>query len=115
MTLGSTNAEITVTEDAPLVQEANSTIQYGVDLKQIDELPVANQSALQIMALLPGVLGDPAPANIAVRPRRTGARALHSSTAIPTVWKSRSPFSISPAPSASTSTGICPWARASHS
>jgi Carboxypeptidase regulatory-like domain len=59
MTLGSTTAEITVTEDAPIVQEANSTIQYGVDLKQIDELPVANQSALQIMALLPGVLGDP--------------------------------------------------------
>jgi hypothetical protein len=59
MSVGSISSEVTVTAEAPLVQQANSTIQYGVDLKQIDELPVANQSALQILSLLPGVLGAP--------------------------------------------------------
>ena len=58
--VGSTSTEVTVTaEAAPLVQQAAATIQYGVDLKQIDELPLANQSALQILTLLPGVQWRP--------------------------------------------------------
>jgi hypothetical protein len=58
LTVGSTATEVLVNADAPLVQQASSTIQYGVDLKQIDELPLANQSALQILNLLPGVQGQ---------------------------------------------------------
>ena len=42
----------------PVIQTGTSTIQYGLDLKQIDELPVTNQSAIQILALLPGVQGS---------------------------------------------------------
>ncbi len=57
LTVGSTSTEVMVSADAPIVQNASSTIQYGVDLKQIDELPLANQSALQILSLLPGVQG----------------------------------------------------------
>jgi hypothetical protein len=59
MTVGSTSTEVTITADAPVIQTGTSTIQYGVDLKQIDELPIANQSALQVLSLLPGVQGDP--------------------------------------------------------
>jgi hypothetical protein len=58
LTVGNTATEITVREDVPLVQQATSTVQYGLDLKQIDELPLANQSALQTLMLLPGVQGD---------------------------------------------------------
>jgi hypothetical protein len=58
LTVGNAASEIVVNADAPLVQQASSTIQYGVDLKQIDELPLANQSALQILSLLPGVQGQ---------------------------------------------------------
>lgn len=59
LTLGSTATTVTVNADAPLVQQATSTIQYSTDLKQIDELPLANQSALQVLSLLPGVQGNP--------------------------------------------------------
>lgn len=65
LAVGATSSEITVTSDVPLVQSASSTIQYGVDLKQIDELPLANQSALQILSLLPGVQGDPGSEQVA--------------------------------------------------
>ena len=58
LTVGNTSAEVMVNADVPLIQQASSTIQYGVDLKQIDELPLANQSALQILNLLPGVQGQ---------------------------------------------------------
>src|SRR3981189_2605735 len=36
LTVGNAASEIVVNADAPLVQNASSTIQYGVDLKQID-------------------------------------------------------------------------------
>jgi hypothetical protein len=57
MTVGSTSAEVTIHADAPVIQNATSTVQYGLDLKQIDEQPVTNQSAIQILQLLPGVQG----------------------------------------------------------
>ncbi|HXB69791.1 MAG TPA: carboxypeptidase regulatory-like domain-containing protein [Candidatus Acidoferrales bacterium] len=57
--LGSTSSEVTVTAEAQILQETSPTIQYGVDLKQISEQPLANSSALSILALLPGVLGSP--------------------------------------------------------
>ncbi len=59
MTVGSTTSEVTINADVPVIQTGTSTIQYGLDLKQIDELPVTNQSAIQILALLPGVQGNP--------------------------------------------------------
>ena len=65
LAVGATSSEVTVTADVPLVQSASSTIQYGVDLKQIDELPLANQSALQILSLLPGVQGEPGSEQVA--------------------------------------------------
>jgi hypothetical protein len=57
LTVGSTASEVTISADAPVIQTGTATIQYGVDLKQIDELPVPNQSALQVLSLLPGVQG----------------------------------------------------------
>ncbi len=58
MLVGDTASEVTINADVPLIQEGTSTVQYGLDLKQIDELPVANQSAIQILQLLPGVQGS---------------------------------------------------------
>ncbi len=58
MAVGSTSSEVSVTADVPVIQTGTSTIQYGLDLKQIDELPVTNQSAIQILVLLPGVQGS---------------------------------------------------------
>jgi hypothetical protein len=57
--VGSTSTAVTINADVPVIQTGTSTVQYGLDLKQIDELPVTNQSAIQILALLPGVQGDP--------------------------------------------------------
>ncbi len=57
--VGSTATEVTVTEQAPIIQEADPTIQYNIDIKKISEQPLANSSALSILSLLPGVLGDP--------------------------------------------------------
>ena len=59
LTVGDTKVEVTVTGEAPLVQEANATVQYSINTKALDELPIANQSALQVLALVPGALGDP--------------------------------------------------------
>jgi hypothetical protein len=51
--------EIDVTGEAPLVPQANATVQYSINQKALDELPISNQSALEVLALVPGVLGDP--------------------------------------------------------
>lgn len=59
MAVGSTAAEVIVTADAPLVQQSSSTVQYGINEKALDELPLTNQSAMQVMTVLPGVLGNP--------------------------------------------------------
>ena len=58
LSVGDTKVEVTVTGEAPLVQQANATVQYGINQKALDELPVSNQSALQVLSLVPGVLGD---------------------------------------------------------
>ncbi len=59
LAVGDTKVEVTVTAETTLVQQANATVQYSVNTKALDELPIANQSALQVLALVPGVLGDP--------------------------------------------------------
>ncbi len=66
LTVGDAKVEVTVTGEAPLVQQANATVQYGINTKALDELPIANQSALQVLALLPGVLGEPGTEQAAV-------------------------------------------------
>ena len=58
LSIGDTKTEVSVTAEAPLVQQANATVQYGINQKMMDELPLANQSALQVLNLIPGVLGD---------------------------------------------------------
>lgn len=59
MEVGSTATEITVTVDTPLVQQASSTVQYTINQKQLAELPLTDSSALNVLSLLPGVVGDP--------------------------------------------------------
>ncbi len=44
--VGTTTTEVTVTTEAPMVQQSNATVQYTINSKQIEELPLANQSAL---------------------------------------------------------------------
>jgi hypothetical protein len=66
LAVGNTSTEVTVRADAPLVQQTNSTVQYNINQKQIDELPLSNQSALQVLTLLPGVVGDPGGETVAV-------------------------------------------------
>ncbi len=58
LSVGDSKTEITIMADAPLVQTSNATVQYGVNRKELDELPLPNQSALQVLTLVPGVLGS---------------------------------------------------------
>jgi hypothetical protein len=66
LTVGDAKVAVTVTGEAPLVQQSNATVQYGINTKALDELPIANQSALQVLSLVPGVLGDPGTEQAAV-------------------------------------------------
>lgn len=59
MQVGDTSAEVTVTTEAPLVQQANATIQQGINQKAIDELPLADQNVLSVLSTVPGVVGEP--------------------------------------------------------
>src|SRR5260370_15143496 len=59
MAVGDTAVEVTVTAEAPLIQQANATVQYSANQKQIDELPLANQNVMDILNTVPGVVGDP--------------------------------------------------------
>jgi hypothetical protein len=58
MVVGDTATEVTVTAEAPLIQQANATIQYGVNQKAIDELPFADQNVLSVLSTVPGVVGE---------------------------------------------------------
>lgn len=59
MIVGDTAAEVTVTGEAPLVQQANGTVQYSVNHKAIDELPFSDQNVLSVLSTVPGVVGEP--------------------------------------------------------
>ena len=59
MAVGETSVELTVSAEAPLIQQANATIQYGVNQKAIDELPFADQNVLSVLSTVPGVVGEP--------------------------------------------------------
>src|ERR1019366_7273557 len=57
--IGDVASEISVTADAPLVEDSNSTVQYGIEQKVLDQLPLPNQAALGVLMTIPGVTGDP--------------------------------------------------------
>ena len=57
--VGNAASEITVSAAAPLVEDASSTVQYGIEQKVLDELPLPNQNALGVLLTVPGVTGDP--------------------------------------------------------
>jgi hypothetical protein len=59
MSVGDTTTEVTVTAEAPMIQQANATVQYGVNQKAIDELPFADQNVLSVLSTVPGVVGEP--------------------------------------------------------
>ena len=58
LSVGDTATEVTVTADAPLVQESTAVIQYGVNQRAIEELPLPDQSVLHVLTLMPGVIGE---------------------------------------------------------
>ena len=58
LSVGQVNTKVTVTSEAPLIQQANSTVQYTVNTKQLDELPLANQSVINVLLTMPGVVGS---------------------------------------------------------
>ena len=57
--VGNVASEITVSANAPLVDDASSTVQYGIEQKVLDQLPLPNQAALGVLMTIPGVTGDP--------------------------------------------------------
>jgi hypothetical protein len=59
LTVGDTTTEVTVTADAPIVQQTNGTIQYTINRKQIEELPFSDSNVLDVLYTVPGVVGDP--------------------------------------------------------
>jgi hypothetical protein len=58
LTVGSSTTEITVTTEAPLVQQSIASVQYSINQRQVDELPLPNQSVLRALEMIPGVVGD---------------------------------------------------------
>lgn len=58
MTVSSTVTEVTVTAEAPMVQQSNAVVQYNVTQKQLEDLPIADQSVLNVLNLMPGVIGE---------------------------------------------------------
>ncbi len=59
MTVGDTASEVTVTAEAPLIQQSNGTIQYSINRRQIEDLPFSNANVLDVLYTVPGVVGDP--------------------------------------------------------
>lgn len=59
MAVGDTTAEVTVTAEAPIIQQANGTLQYTINQKMIEELPFSDANVLDILYTVPGAVGDP--------------------------------------------------------
>jgi hypothetical protein len=58
LSLEAASSQVTVRTDAPLVQDSNAAIQYGVNQKAVDELPLPAQSVIGVLEMIPGVVGD---------------------------------------------------------
>jgi Carboxypeptidase regulatory-like domain/TonB dependent receptor/TonB-dependent Receptor Plug Domain len=68
--VGATTETIEVTTDTPLLSTQSSSLNYGVETKQVQELPLNGRNVLNLMGLVPGVVpqgntsGNPATANV---------------------------------------------------
>jgi hypothetical protein len=58
LSVGQTATAVVVTAETTLLQQANAAIQYTISPKQIDELPIPNQSVLRALEMIPGVVGE---------------------------------------------------------
>jgi hypothetical protein len=56
--LGSETTEVTVTADVPLVNAGNSTLGSSIDNRAVDNLPLVNRDAMQLVTLTPGVQSE---------------------------------------------------------
>jgi len=54
LTVGSEAQSVEVTDEAPLIQTASSSIQASVDQKQMQDLPLNGRNPLQLTTLTPG-------------------------------------------------------------
>jgi hypothetical protein len=55
---GSETTEVTVTADVPLVNAGNSTLGSSIDNRAVDNLPLVNRDAMQLVTLTPGVQNE---------------------------------------------------------
>lgn len=55
---GSENAVVNVTADVPLVNLGNSTLGSNIDNRAVDNLPLVNRDAMQLVTLTPGVQNE---------------------------------------------------------
>lgn len=55
---GSTTSEVTVTADIPLVNAGNSTLGSTIDNRAVDNLPLVNRDAMQLVNITPGVQNE---------------------------------------------------------
>ncbi len=56
--LGAETASVTVTADVPLVNVGNSTLGGSIDNRAIDNLPLVNRDAMQLVNIAPGVQNE---------------------------------------------------------
>jgi len=66
LSVGAAATQVTVTADAGVVQQVSSVVQYDVNQKAIEELPLPEQNVLYALATLPGVAGGPGTEQAAV-------------------------------------------------
>jgi hypothetical protein len=70
MQVGATSETIEVTTEAPLINTQTSSLNYGVESRQVQQLPLNGRNVLNLMSLVPGVVpqgntsGNPATANV---------------------------------------------------
>jgi hypothetical protein len=57
--VGDVATQVSVSGEAPQVQDSSSTVQYGIQQQVLDTLPLPNQAALGVLLTIPGVTGDP--------------------------------------------------------
>ncbi len=57
--VGNVASEVTIGANAEIVDDASSTVQYGIEQKVLDQLPLASSAALGVLLTIPGVTGDP--------------------------------------------------------
>jgi hypothetical protein len=55
---GAETTQVTVTADLPLVNVGNSTLGSSIDNRAIDNLPLVNRDAMQLVTLTPGVQSE---------------------------------------------------------